>query len=436
MVSPALQFTLLKVQGRARRTRMILPHKTCEMPMFMPVGTQGSVKGITVRQMEAEKIQLILGNTFHLALRPNAELLDEFGGLHGFANWNNALLTDSGGFQMVSLLDLAEITEEGVKFQYVSSFFVFYCTLFLCLWDCECTVLDTIRLMARCRSPHDGQSILLTPEESIITQNKIGADIIMALDDVVSSTTTGPRVEEAMHRTLRWIDRCISAHQRPHEQNLFGIVQGGLNEDLRRRCARELVARDLPGYAIGGLSGGEAKDAFWRMVKVSCEELPADKPRYLMGVGHPLDIMVAVALGVDTFDCVLPTRTARFGTAWTMQGPLSLRGKSHAADFRRLEEDCHCATCSAGLSRARLAAGVRMRDSAMAAALSLHNLSFMQRMMATLRGSIEDGTFERTVVQNIVAWCEGQVPAWAVEALASVQITIPDENHAKRQRLS
>nr|KAG5698285.1 hypothetical protein BaRGS_016987 [Batillaria attramentaria] len=209
------------------------------------------MKGLVPDQLRDLDCRLILGNTYHLGHRPGPELLEKAGGLHSFMQWDRALLTDSGGFQMVSLLDLAEITEEGVKF----------------------------------KSPHDGSMMLLTPEHSIGIQNAIGADIIMQLDDVVSSTVTGPRVEEAMHRTIRWLDRCLAVHKRPHDQNIFPIVQGGLDEDLRRQCARELVKRDVPGFAIGGLSGGEEKQHFWRMVTVSTDELPNNKPRYLMGVG-------------------------------------------------------------------------------------------------------------------------------------------------------
>ena len=247
--SPALKHTVLArcSTSHARVCKLELPHNTLELPIFMPVGTAAAVKGLTVEEMEALDVPLILGNTYHLALRPTTELLDECGGLHKFMGWRRAMLTDSGGFQMVSLLKLANITEEGVTFQ----------------------------------SPSDGSKMLLTPEKSMQLQNEIGADIMMALDDVVSSTTPShERVEEAMQRTLRWIDRCIAAHKRPQSQNLFGIVQGGLDLDLRAKCCEELVKRDLPGYAIGGLSGGEAKDEFWRVVYGCTQRLPACKPRY------------------------------------------------------------------------------------------------------------------------------------------------------------
>lgn len=218
----------------------------------------------------------MLSNTYHLGTRPGPEILKQAGGLHKFMNWKRALLTDSGGFQMVSLMKLAEITEEGVKFQ----------------------------------SPYDGSTCMLTPEHSIEIQNAIGADIMMQLDDVIPSTSTGPRVEEAMHRTTRWLDRCLTADTRPNEQSIFPIVQGALNADLRAQSAKKQIKRNVNGFAIGGLSGGESKDDFWRMVHISTDILPKDKPRYLMGVGFAIDLVVCVALGVDMFDCVFPTRTA------------------------------------------------------------------------------------------------------------------------------
>ena len=225
---------------------MHLPHKSVDAPVFMPVGTQGTMKGLTMDQMRNLGCQLFLGNTYHLGTRPGTEVLDRFGGLHGFMNWDGALLTDSGGFQMVSLLKLAEITEEGVRFQ----------------------------------SPHDGSMLLLTPEKSMEIQNSIGADIMMQLDDVVHTLTTGDRVVEAMHRSVRWLDRCIESHKQPEKQNLFPIIQGGLDLQLRSECIEEMVKRNMPGYAIGGLSGGEDKDKFWRVVKHCAERLPRDKPIY------------------------------------------------------------------------------------------------------------------------------------------------------------
>uniref|UniRef100_A0A3Q3N542 Queuine tRNA-ribosyltransferase catalytic subunit 1 n=1 Tax=Mastacembelus armatus TaxID=205130 RepID=A0A3Q3N542_9TELE len=237
---------------KARACDLLLPHGTVSTPVFMPVGTQGTLKGITVDQLEGLACQICLGNTYHLGMRPGSDLIEKANGLHGFMNWKKNLLTDSGGFQMVSLVELSEVTEEGVKF----------------------------------KSPYDGKEILLSPEKSISIQNSLGSDIMMQLDDVVSSTMTGPRVEEAMHRSIRWLDRCIAANKNPDKQNLFAIIQGGLNADLRKTCLDEMTQRDVPGFAIGGLSGGEEKDDFWRMVTLSTDHLPREKPRYLMGVGY------------------------------------------------------------------------------------------------------------------------------------------------------
>ncbi|TQD86534.1 hypothetical protein C1H46_027927 [Malus baccata] len=344
----ALRFEVLGRFNRARAARLTLPHFVCQTPLFMPVGTQGTIKGLTTEQLEDIGAQIILGNTYHLALRPTSELLDELGGLHKFMNWPRALLTDSGGFQMeaweqVSLLHLADITEEGVTFQ----------------------------------SPVDGKPMLLTPEESIQIQNRIGADIIMALDDVVKTTTTGPRVEEAMYRTIRWIDRCIEAHKRPTEQNLFGIVQGGLDPVLRDICVKGLVNRNLPGYAIGGLSGGESKDSFWRVVAQCTAALPEEKPRYVMGVGYPLDIVVCSALGADMYDCVYPTRTARFGTALVPEGVLKLKQKAMAEDTRPVDPTCDCMVCK-NYTRAYIHCLVT-KDAMGSQLLSYHNLYYMMK---------------------------------------------------------
>ncbi|XP_076866233.1 queuine tRNA-ribosyltransferase catalytic subunit 1 isoform X2 [Brachyhypopomus gauderio] len=237
--------------SKARACILTLPHGVVNTPVFMPVGTQGTLKGVTVDQLEDLGCQICLGNTYHLGMRPGPELIEKTNGLHGFMNWKRNLLTDSGGFQMVSLVELSEVTEEGVKF----------------------------------RSPYDGREILLTPEQSITIQNSLGSDIMMQLDDVVSSTVTGPRVEEAMRRSIRWLDRCAAANRNPHRQNLFAIIQGGLNAELRKACLDEMMKRDVAGFAIGGLSGGEEKDDFWKMVTLSTDHLPRGKPRYLMGVG-------------------------------------------------------------------------------------------------------------------------------------------------------
>lgn len=300
--------------GRARAATLHLPSHAAATPMFMPVGTQASVKGVSPAQLAdpAVDAQVVLGNTYHLGTRPGGGVVDALGGLGRMMRWPRGTLTDSGGFQMVSLSRFAVVSEAGVQFQ----------------------------------SPVDGSEMLLTPEVSIGIQNELGADIIMALDDVVSSVTTGPRVADAAARTVRWIDRCVAAHARPARQSLFGIVQGGLDLRLRGECAAALVARDLPGYAVGGLSGGEDKGSFWRAVAASLAALPAGKPRYCMGVGYPEDLVVCVALGADMFDCVYPARTARFGTALVRGGLLKLRAAAMAADFGPVDAACPCEVCA------------------------------------------------------------------------------------------
>ncbi|CAI0446267.1 unnamed protein product [Linum tenue] len=385
----ALRFEVLARFNRARAARMTLPHFVCETPLFMPVGTQGTIKGLTTSQLEEIGCQIILGNTYHLALRPTSELIDELGGLHKFMNWSRALLTDSGGFQMVSLLHLADITENGVTFQ----------------------------------SPVDGNPMLLTPEESIQIQNRIGADIIMALDDVVKTTTTGPRIEEAMYRTIRWIDRCIAAHQRPGEQNLFAIVQGGLDPVLRDICVKALTERNLPGYAIGGLAGGEDKDSFWRVVAQCTAALPEDKPRYVMGVGYPLDIVVCSALGADMYDCVYPTRTARFGTALVPEGVLKLKHKAMAEDIRPIDPTCACMVCRT-YSRAYIHALVT-KDAMGSQLLSYHNLYYMLQLSRDLHNSIIQGRFpEYVLVYSFLQFPKGDVPKWVCNAMEVAGIDI------------
>lgn len=293
---------------------------------------------------------------------------------------------------MVSLLKLAKITEEGVMFQ----------------------------------SPRDGSEMLLTPEKSIELQNAIGADIMMQLDDVVPSLTTGPRVEEAMMRTIRWLDRSIAANRRPDEQNLFPIVQGGTDLDLRTRCIEALVARDAPGYAIGGLSGGEDKETFWRTVLHCTRQLPSDRPIYCMGVGYAVDLMVCIALGVDMFDCVYPTRTARFGTALTRKGNLPLRQSRFRADFDPIEQDCTCSTCTS-FTRAYLHSIVT-RETVGCHLLTIHNIAFQLNLMHDARRSISEGRFPEFLRKFFSDWYGtrdvAKYPMWIIHALAAVSIDL------------
>ena len=403
---PALTLTLDAACGRARATTLALPHGRVRTPVFMPVGTHGTVKGLTALELAAPPLDcdIALANTYHLGSRPGGALLARHGGLHRFMGWDRALLTDSGGFQMVSLLHLAEITEQGVTFAH----------------------------------PADGRRMLLTPEASMRLQNEIGADIMMALDDVVSSKSVDDaRFAEACARTLRWADRCIAAHARPREQSLFGIVQGGLvvaPGGLRDACLAGLLARDasLPGYAIGGRAGGEEKDAFWRVVDRCCRALPAHKPRYLMGVGYPLDLVVCSALGVDMYDCVYPTRTARFGTALAAVpgGLVKVKLAAMARDARPLDPDCACFVCR-GYSRAQL--HVLLKTEALGPQLlTHHNLAYMMRLTREMRAAVAAGAYADFVRRFLARMfppgrgAAGAVPAWAVDALAAAGIDVAD----------
>ncbi|XP_063423142.1 queuine tRNA-ribosyltransferase catalytic subunit 1-like [Mytilus trossulus] len=377
---------------KARACHMTLPHSIVDTPVFMPVGTQGTLKGLLPEQLEELDCKIMLGNTYHLGNRPGPELLEKAGGLHKFMNWNRSLLTDSGGFQMVSLLKLAEITEEGVKFQ----------------------------------SPHDGSEMMLTPEKSIEIQNSIGADIIMQLDDVVHSSTTGERLEEAMWRTIRWLDRCIKAHKRPHDQSIFPIVQGGLDPELRKKCAYELIKRDVNGYAIGGLSGGEEKQDFWRMVSLSTDILPDDKPRYLMGVGFAVDLVVCAALGCDMFDCVFPTRTARFGSALVPSGQLNLKSKIFSSDFRPIDDQCKCSTCQ-NYTRAYLHTIVT-NETVACHLLSVHNVAYQLNLMKCVHDSIKEDKFPQFIKAFFVQQFPNKdFPQWAIDALDSVNVKLNDK---------
>jgi len=399
---PALVFRLDATCGRARASTVRLPHGEVYTPVFMPVGTQGTIKGMSSEDMKALGCKILLGNTFHLANRPTTDLLERFGGLHKFMQWDGNILTDSGGFQMVSLLKLAEITEAGVEFE---------------------------------DPKNEGSRMLLTPEKSIESQNQIGADIMMALDDVVSSTETNQeRIEEATHRTFRWIDRCIKAHKNPDRQNLFGIVQGHLQEDLRELSLKEMVKRDLPGYAIGGLSGGEAKASFWKVVEQCTRPgtgLPEHKPRYLMGVGYPLDIVVCVTLGVDMFDCVYPCRTARFGTALVRTGQLRLTSSDFASDYRPLDGDCGGPL--KGYTRAMLHTIVT-KEAVAATLITQHNLWFMLNLLTEMRTAIEAGTlgdWVRKFLQDFFPAatpppCKHCPPRWVRDALRAAGILVDD----------
>lgn len=393
----ALSLEIVGRHHRARASVLTLPHGAVRTPVFMPVGTQGTIKGLTTEQMAGEPIscEILLANTYHLALRPGTELLAELGGIHEFMQWPKNVLTDSGGFQMVSLSKLCEITEQGVTFE----------------------------------SFVDGSKMLLTPEMSIEHQNRIGSDIIMALDDVVSSVTDDDaRFQEATQRTIRWIDRCMAAHAHPERQNLFGIIQGGLDVSeggLRDQCLDAFIARDLPGYAIGGLAGGESKEAFWKVVAKCAKRLPEHKPRYLMGVGYPLDLVVCSALGVDMFDCVYPTRTARFGTAIVPSGLLKLKAAQFEDDAQPLDATCECFVCKK-YTRAFLRLMLKKEESGIGAQLlTFHNVTYMLTLMRRMRQAIIDGDFEPFVQQFMLQqFPDREYPQWAVDALTEAKITL------------
>jgi len=422
--SPALCHHVHAVSGRARATTVHLPHGSVPTPVFMPVGTKGTLKGLTPHEIvsdEALNCPIILANTYHMALQPGTDLLGDLGGLHKFMGWDRPILTDSGGFQMVSLLKLAEITEEGVTFE---------------------NPFDNDGADDGDRPAEKGSKrrrMLLRPEDSIRHQNLIGSDIIMALDDVVSSIEDDDeRFTVATYRTLRWLDRCRSAHCNPQTQNLFPIVQGGLDTSiggLREKCLAGFRIRDdwVPGYAIGGLAGGESKDDFWRVVDQCCRALPDDKPRYLMGVGYPLDLVVCTALGVDMYDCVYPTRTARFGVALVpgeAPGTLRLKSNDCSSDDRVIQEGCECQACKNGYSRARLHFLLKAGNPLAAQLMTSHNLAYMMSLTRGMRQAIMDDQYAE-YVQNFVGDqfrgrdSGGQdVPIWVREALASAGIAV------------
>ncbi len=340
----------------ARTSTFQTPHGPVSMPAFMPVGTQGTVKGLTVDMIRATGAEMILGNTYHLALRPGEEIVRELGGLHGFSGWDGPILTDSGGFQLFSLAANTKISEERAVF----------------------------------RSHIDGNLLELSPERAIEIQEALGADVAMVLDHVVALPSPPELVREAMERSIRWARRCKAAQTRS-DLALFGIVQGGLDAELRKRCARELAELDFPGYAVGGLSVGEAPEEMYRVLEAVVPAMPGDRPRYLMGVGRPEDLLEAIRRGIDLFDCVLPTRSGRNALAYTPDGPVRLRNLQHARDSAPLDEDCPCAACrhSRGYLRHLFLANEMLGPML----VSLHNLTFYQRLLADARSAIAAGRY-------------------------------------------
>lgn len=342
----------------ARLGRVTTPHGSFDTPAFMPVGTQGSVKGILPDHLRATGAQIILANTYHLMLRPGERTVAELGDLHRFMAWDGPILTDSGGFQVFSLADLNKITDEGVDF----------------------------------KSHIDGAMVHLSPERSMEVQNALGADIIMMFDECPPADAPLEYHAQAVERTIRWAHRCVAAHQRADQQGLFGIVQGGTDENLRRKCAEALIQLDLPGYALGGLAVGEGFEAMKKILEQATPMLPADKPRYLMGVGYPRDIVTAVAAGIDMFDCVLPTRNGRNAYAFTSAGPIRLRNTQYSRDPLPIDENCDCYACShfsRGAIRHYFFAGEMLGP----ILVSVHNIRFYQKLMADIRKAIEEGRF-------------------------------------------
>ena len=360
-----LEFDLLGTAGHARRGRLRLGHGTVETPVFMPVGTYGTVKGVMPAALEAMGAEIILGNTFHLWLRPGLDVLRRFGGLHRFENWARPILTDSGGFQVWSLGAMRKIAEEGVRFA----------------------------------SPVNGDKLLLTPEVSMQIQQVLNSDIVMQFDECTAYEVDGHRTTEAEARdsmalSLRWAVRCRDECARLENPNaLFGIVQGGMFENLREESLETLASLDLPGYAIGGVSVGEPKEEMRRIVAHTPHRLPEAKPRYLMGVGTPEDLVDGVAAGVDLFDCVMPTRNARNGHLFTRFGDLKIRNARHRTDERPLDETCACTTC-AGFSRAYLHHLDRCGEMLGPMLASVHNLHYYINLMREIRASLDAGRFE------------------------------------------
>ena len=349
----------------ARAGMLHTPHGKIETPTFMPVGTQATVKTLDQHDLIEAQAQIILGNAYHLYLRPGHELIDRMGGLHQFMNWSRPILTDSGGFQVFSLGDLNKISEEGVRFQ----------------------------------SHLDGSSHLFTPESVMEIEHGLGADIIMAFDECTPYPCERDYAEKSMRRTLRWAERCIKRHQelsaqRTHRppQALFGIVQGSVYPNLRRTCAQELIQMDLPGYAIGGLAVGETRDSMFGVIRETTPLLPNGKPRYLMGVGLPNDLVEAVGAGADMFACVVPTRNARNGTVFARNGRLRLKNAAHAEDPQPLESDCACKTCS-HYSRAYLRHLFKTNELLGMHLATFHNVFFFQQLLRDMRDAIISGHF-------------------------------------------
>ena len=348
-----MKFSVNKTDGKARRGQISFPRGTIETPAFMPVGTYGTVKGMLPRDIEATGAEIILGNTFHLMLRPGTEVVQNHGGLHAFMHWDKPILTDSGGFQVFSLGDLRKITEEGVSF----------------------------------RSPIDGSKVFLDPERSMQVQRELGSNIVMAFDECTPYPATEKQARESMALSMRWAGRSMSAHG-DNPNALFGIIQGGMYQDLRMESLAKLTEIGFDGYAIGGLSVGEPKEEMQAVLDYLPDAMPADKPRYLMGVGKPEDLIYSVLAGVDMFDCVMPTRNARNGHLFTSRGVIKIRNAVHRDDTSALDPECACYTCK-NFSRSYLYHLDKTGEILGSQLNTIHNLTYYQTLMGQLRKAIE-----------------------------------------------
>jgi len=376
-MSDTFSFRLIASDGAARRGEIITAHGPVATPAFMPVGTQATVKGLTPEAVRASGADILLGNTYHLMLRPGAERIAGLGGLHRFMNWPHPILTDSGGFQVMSLSELRKIEEQGVTF----------------------------------RSHLDGDMVALSPERAIEIQSLLGSDIAMQLDECIRLPAPRAELERAMLLSLRWAERCKRAFEgAPPGRALFGIVQGGDDAPLRSASAQALVGIGFQGYAIGGLAVGEPQDVMLRVIDGVAPLLPASRPRYLMGVGTPDDLLEAIGRGIDMFDCVLPTRNGRHGVAFTRFGPINLKNARHADDPRPLDEAGSCAAAR-DYSRAYLHHLVKSGEFLGPALLSTVNLAYYQGLMASARSAITGGTFADFAAQTKVGWQQGDLPA-------------------------
>ena len=351
----------------ARRSTFVTPHGAVEMPAFMPVGTLASVKGLEIEQLRGTGTQMVLANTYHLALRPGEQVVEELGGLHAFMGWDGPILTDSGGFQIFSLAHLSKISEQEAVF----------------------------------RSHIDGRLLAISPERAVAIQEALGSDVAMVLDHVVQLPNEPAVVRDACQRSIRWAARCRHAARRG-DQAQFAIVQGGLDAELRAECAEELRKLDFAGYAVGGLSVGEAPCEMYRILDATVPHMPADRPRYLMGVGRPEDLLEGIARGIDLFDCVMPTRNGRNAMAFTDAGPIRLRNLQYERDARPLEEGCPCPACrrSRAYIRHLFMAGEMLGP----ILLSIHNLTYYQRLLAAARAAIEADRFAAYRTEKIRNW--------------------------------